>query len=384
MNRQSFFAFFAVSFLCTILVVGCGGGMTTEQEPNNSIDEAENIPLDWKFKTKIQEKKDTDWFKTDLSKQGYLRVKAEGVPEELGLEVRFALKEEWKGNKVKPIRGWNELPESVRIPEKGTYYIQLRDDYNDAHSDKAFEITAEFLEEFDSFEINDGPKQASSVDRGQVIKPAIYPTGDYDWFKINVKDTGYLSAKESDVPGEIDPEVRWVKYDKWSDPKVEKLRGWNDLPDAVFVPKAGEYYVEVRDDYNDGQSTDNFKLKLDYMEPMDPHEPNDGADQAAKLTLNKTVTVSIFPVGDQDYFRFSPKKDGTLKIRTSGDEGVDPEVALYYELDNGEWSDGSDWKNPPTSFAVRAKRTYLLRLHDDYDDQRSPKTFKVRTKLETE
>ncbi len=118
------------------------------------------------------------------------------------------------------------------------------------------------------------------------------------------------------------------------------------------------------------------------MKPLDPHEPNDNPDQAGEIQLGKTLTVALFPLKDNDYFFFQSKKDGALKIRVSGAEGVVPEVALYYKLDNGEWSDGSDWKKPPTSFEVKSNRTYMLRLHDDYGDQRSPKPFKLKTELE--
>ncbi len=244
------------------LVIGLGacGGNSVETEPNDSIDQAESLPLDTPFQTKIQEKNDSDWFKVELEDRGYLRVKAENVPEKLGLRVRFALKEEWKGNKVKPIRDWNELPESARIPEKGTYYLEIGDDYSDAKSKQEFKITADFLEEFDSTEINDKPEQATEVSPGKVVKPAIYPIGDPDWFKVTAPGRGYLTAKESDVPEGINPQIQWTKYDEWSKPKVKKLRGWNDLPDAMFVPEKDTYHVHIGDDYGDGQSKSNYEL----------------------------------------------------------------------------------------------------------------------------
>ncbi|MFB6357160.1 MAG: hypothetical protein ABEJ65_11675 [bacterium] len=361
-----------------VIITGCGSS-NVEKEPNNSIDKAQKLPLKTSFKTKIQEKKDIDWFKVKAPGQGYLRLKAENIPEKIGFVARFALKKEWKGSKLKPLTDWNKTPLSIRVPEKGTYYIQVGDDYDDAKSDQAISIEAEFLEEFDSHEINDSPKQAVSVEKGNVVKPAIYPTGDRDWFKMKVKKKGYLIAKESDVPEGINPQVRWVKYDEWSTPKTRELRGWHDIPGAVFVPQKGEYYVELQDDYNDGQSTKNFKIKLESIKSMDPGEPNNSVEEASELKPGETVKAAIFPHKDQDYFRISGKKSGQFRLRTSGVEGVTPQMRLLVKNNDGSTSKVTGWTKPPAKFSVKSDSQYILHLIDDYNDQRSPKPFKLIT-----
>ena len=99
-----------------------------DKEPNNSIDQAIAINLDEQFTIKINPKGDVDWFKVDVPEQGYLKVQANQVPEEIGLEIAFAKLQEWEGKKQKTIRGWHKLPDALFIEEAGTYYFVLQDD----------------------------------------------------------------------------------------------------------------------------------------------------------------------------------------------------------------------------------------------------------------
>jgi len=366
--------------LAAALLGGCSGG-TDEGEPNDSIDRAQRISPGDRFGLRIQKKQDRDWFAVDVPGQGYLRVRAHDVPEALGLQVMFARREEWKDEPVHPIRDWAGLPRAARVPDSGTYYLQFADDYDDDAAEERFEVEVEYLEEFDPTELNDRPENAHPVEPGSVVQPALYPTEDDDWFRVSVADTGYLRVREKDVPDGIDPQVFWATYDEWADPKVQERRDWHDLPDALFVSGGREYHLQIADDYDDGESTKNFKLRVEYLEPMDPHEPNDEAERAGEIRPGDTsITAALFPRGDQDYYRLNPERDGTLQVLTSGVEGVVPEFALYHRLENGEWSEGSDWKQAPASFPVEASRAYLLRLHDDYDDQRSPEPFEFRVR----
>jgi hypothetical protein len=197
-------------FILTIVIFisGCGdGGAGKEKEPNNSIDQANDIVLGKPFEIKISPVGDDDWFKVDLTEQGYLKVQASQIPEGLELEVAFALFQEWEGKKEKWLRKWHKLPDAIFIPEAGTYYFAIIDNYNDKESKEPIQIKADFILEYDAGEPNNSPETATTLEFGTPIKPVIFPTGDKDWFKVNVTKQGYILVKSKDVPKEIVPDM---------------------------------------------------------------------------------------------------------------------------------------------------------------------------------
>ncbi|MBS3818074.1 hypothetical protein KGY73_01000 [bacterium] len=364
------------------LLTGCGGagGEGGEKEPNNSIGEASAVSLEKTFPITINPEGDVDWFKVELPEQGYLKVQAGEVPEDLGLKVSFAVYEEWEGEKEKKLRGWNDLPDAVSIPEEGTYYFAIKDHHDDAFSKKPVNIKAAFVKEFDSWEPNDSPEEAAEVKVGSIIRPAIFPAGDQDWFKVSVKEQGYLRIQSKDIPEGITPQVLYATYDEWADPKVEKIRSWSRLPDACFVPDSGDYLIRLHDDHDNEGSESTFDLKIDFLEEMDEAEPNDEFENAKSVSRGDTLTVAIFPKGDKDYFKIKNDKGEMLKLKAEGfSEEIVPEAKLFIrdEENPDKLKEVSDWKKLPGKYEVKKSEEYFILLHDDYDNKGSSKTFKL-------
>src|SRR6056297_3017259 len=286
--------FTLIGLLASVILTGCGGGKSGggDKEPNNSIGEANSVSFGETFPITINPKGDVDWFKVELPEQGYLKIQAGEVPEDLGLEVAFSRYEEWEGEKEKRLRGWNRLPDAVSIQKKGTYYFAIKDDYDDAFSKEAVDIKATFLKEFDSNEPNDSPDKAAEIKIGSVVKPAIFPVGDQDWFKVSASEQGYLRIQTKNVPEGIAPEVFYATYDEWADSKVKKIRNWSHLPDACFVPDSGDYLIRLHDDYDDGSAETTFGFKVDFLEEMDKGEPNDEFKNAKPVSRGDTLTVA--------------------------------------------------------------------------------------------
>ena len=362
------------------LVSGCGGkGGGSDKEPNNSIEEAVEITLDESFPIKVNPKGDVDWFKVSLGEQGYLKVQAGESPEELNLEVAFALYKEWEGEKEQRIRGWNRLPDAVFIPEGGTYYFVVKDDYDDASSEKSIQIKASFLKEFDPFEPNDKPEEAKLAEVGSVVKPAVYPTGDLDWLKVELEGQGYLVLKSNNVPEGIIPEASCFLFDEWADPKVKEIRGWERFPNACFIPDSGEYYIKLHDDYDDASSGNPYDLKIEFLEEMDKNEPNDEFGNAKSVNRGDTLTVAIFPSKDKDYYKIKTTDAQNLKFMAKGFSDVVPEIKLMVldETNPNALKEASEWKRLPADFEVETNKEYFVLLHDDYDDVGSPEAFQL-------
>jgi len=375
-------------FVCPLVLLlivlswisGCGGkGGGSDKEPNNSVEKAVGITLDESFTIRINPKGDVDWFKVELPEQGYLKIQTGECPEELNLEVAFALYEEWEGEKEQRIRGWNNLPDAVFIPEGGTYYFVVKDDHDDASSEKAIQIKASFLKEFDPFEPNDKPEEAKLVETGSIVKPAVYPTGDVDWLKVKLEGQGYLVLKSNNVPEGIIPEASYFLFDEWADPKVKEISSWKKFPDACFISDSGEYFIKLHDDYNDALSETPYDLKIEFLEEMDKSEPNDEFGNAKSINHGDTLTLAIFPAGDRDYYKIKTTDAKNLKFMAKGFSEIVPEIKLMVIDENNPNAlrEASAWKRLPAGFEVEANKEYFVLLHDDFDDAGSPEAFQL-------
>ncbi|MBA7516614.1 hypothetical protein ES705_08662 [subsurface metagenome] len=367
--------------LLVLIFISCAGGKGEgDKEPNNKIEQANDITLGQPFSLTINPKGDMDWFKVNLPEQGYLRVQASQVPEEINLEIVFALYQEWEGKKEKRLRGWRKLPDALFISEAGTYYFVIKDDYDDASSGKPAQIKVDFLEEFDPTEPNNAPEQAKPIEFGADLKIAVYPVKDQDWLKVKVEKQGYLTIKSKNVPEGITPEVKYFVFDEWADPKVKTIRNWKKLPDACFVPDAGEYFMLFHDDYDDKASETPYDLKIEFLDEMDQYEPNDDFKNAKTIKRGDTINLAIFPTDDRDYYKIKIAKGNKIKFLAKDFSDIVPEIRLYVldTKDPSKLKHSSDWKRLPAEFDVALGKEYFVLVHDDYDDASSPKLFEIK------
>jgi len=370
-----------VTIISCIFFTACKGG-GADKEPNNTIEEASDIVLNEPFEIKIDPKGDIDWFKVDIAEQGYLIVQASNVPENLNLEARFALFEEWEGKKDKEIKDWTTLPAVLHVPEAGTYYFAIIDDYNDESSSDPISIKVEFVKEFDNFELNDSPETAKELKFGDVEKIYIYPNGDNDWFKVHVDKKGYIKTMIKNSQEGVTPEIRFVKVDDWAGDKEKELRGWGIFPNACYVADTGMVFLQIHDDYDDASSQGEFELKVDFIDNIDVNEPNDIYDSAKQVNRADTLNLAIFPSGDKDFYKIKVDKGTKLSFMTKDhDEAIVPEVRLYtLDTINNKLAEYSEWKTLPAEIDVEAGNLYYFQIHDDYDDKGSEKLFQILIK----
>ena len=374
-NYNQLFSLFVL--LASIFFTSCSGG--SSGEPNNSIDLANDIVLSEPFEISIDPKGDVDWFKVEISEQGYLNVQASNVPEGINVQAKFALFQEWEGKKEKELKAWTSLPAVLHVAEAGTYYFVIHDDWDDASSVEPITIKVDFTKEFDGFEFNNNAKTAKEAKFGEVEKIFIYPTGDQDWFKVNVDKQGYIKAMVREKHEGVNPQVKFVMVDEWSDEKVKELTGWIGFPGAVSVPDSAQIYIIVHDDWDDGSSLEGYDLKLDYIEQMDDAEPNNDYNLAANIKRGDTLTMAIFPTGDNDFYKLTVEEGDKIKISGKDwDPVIVPQVKIYTldEMAN-KLVEYRGWKNIPYEFEVEAGEVYYIQIHDDWDDASSEKPFMI-------
>ncbi|MDP8267469.1 MAG: hypothetical protein P9L97_01955 [Candidatus Tenebribacter davisii] len=377
-QNKSFLFLLIFIFVFTIFTSGCGSSASGEKEPNNSIDKANEITIGNPFSLKINPVKDIDWFKVNLTQQGYLKVQASQIPESLKLEVGYALFQEWEGSKVKWLKKWRKLPDALFIPKAGTYYFAIKDDYDDKESKESIQIKADFIPEFDAGEPNNNPELATAIEFGTTVKPAIFPTGDVDWYKVNVTEQGYILVKSKDVIGDITPEIYFAKYDEWANPKIQRIRNWHKFPDACTVTEPGEYYIYLHDDYDDRSSEMSFSFLVDFLNEVDVNEPNNDFKTAKSISRGDTLKLAVFPQGDLDYYKLKIEAGDKVKFMAKEFTGITPEIRLYTLNENDNLDAASGWNTLPAEITVIPGTEYYLLVHDNYDDNSSKEIFEFR------
>jgi len=281
---------------------------------------------------------------------------------------------------VKDISNWSKFPAIVHFPEKGTYYFEIHDDYDDAFSKDPIILKSAFEEEFDKYEMNDNIKEAQITNFDQTLIFNIYPKKDYDWFKIKLDGKeGYLKVMLKETNEDVNPEIKFVQYNEWGEDKIEDLSEWNDFPSALLLPKEGDLYFEIHDDYDDACSKEPFTLKLGFIAQMDKFEPNNDFKTAKEVAREDTITLAIFPKNDMDWYMINSLEDTTLEFLSKDwDDAINPEIRLYtLNESTNKVEEFSEWENFPHKFHVEANTTYYFAIEDDYGDAASEKPFDV-------
>ena len=100
-------------------------------------------------------------------------------------------------------------------------------------------------------EPNNTIEEAVEITLGEVFEISIDPQGDYDYFKTEIPEQGYLKIQATGIPEGLTLQVRFSVYQEWEGEKIKWLRGWSRLPDALFITEPGTYYFVIHDDYDD-------------------------------------------------------------------------------------------------------------------------------------
>lgn len=372
-----------VSVVLLIVVLlswtACSDEGSDSEEPNNTIEEAKEMDLDKEQIFTIQPKGDQDWFKAEIPEEGYLKVAANNVPKGFDLVFRVALHQEWEGKTEKFISKHRSVPGAVMLTEGGEYYVLLTKSYNDAESEQEMQLKIIHLPQFDKTEPNNRPKEAAEAKLGEEFKMAVFPKGDKDFYKFTAEEEGYIRLMSKNVPDNIKPVCKTYLYDEWSDPKLKEITGWLEFPCAFYVPEAGEYYVEITDDYNDASSEDLFDIRSEFLVQNDTLESNDKFEKAAEFSFGDTLQMAIFPKGDGDFYKFVSGDKTALKLSAKDVEGINLRVRMYAinPDDAGKLKSVSSWEALPHEFELEPEKQYYLKFEDDYNDAASYKLFKV-------
>lgn len=223
--------------------------------------------------------------------------------------------------------------------------------------------------------------QASYAVFGEEFSLTIDPVGDVDWFKVNVQKQGYIQVQSANKVKGVQLEVSFAKYQEWEDKKEKKLRGWRPVPDALFVQESGEYYLVLKDKWDDGISKEEFLIKIDFLDEFDPTEPNNSIEEAKLITFGEQFSAGTYPVGDMDCFKVIAPAQGYVEVVAKNvPDKIQPEVrfTVYDEWSNPQLKEIRGWDKIPQGCFVPDSGEYFIIMHDAWDDNAIAQAFDLK------
>ncbi len=181
----------------------------------------------------------------------------------------------------------------------------------------------------ESHEPNNTIEEATAVEIGNEFGLKIDESGDVDWYKVEVKEQGYLQALAKGVPEDLDIQVRFAKYDEWGDEKEDFITSFEEMPATIQILEEGTYYVMVAERWGEKSSDEEFTLKIDFIKEIDSYEPNSDALLAQEIEFGKEYKSAIFPAKDEDWFKVSVEEQGYIEVK-SKDVDEEIELSVYF------------------------------------------------------
>jgi flagellar hook assembly protein FlgD/phage anti-repressor protein len=351
-------------------------------EPNDDFASAADYPLGEAINPTIFPKGDQDYFKFTTTKAGIADISATNVPSNINASLYIynssqgLIASQYSGGYGQDINLQLELSSA------GDYYIHIFDEANNASSVELYQLQVDFTANPDIYEPNDDFADAADYTIGEAINPAIFPRGDQDYFKFSVTATGIVDISVLNIAANINACMR-VYNASQGQIAFQYSGGYGqDMTLSTRLPQAGEYYIHIYDDSNNASSPELYELHVDFTVNPDIYEPNDDFASAADYTLGETINPTIFPQGDQDYFKFSVTSAGMIDVSVTN---IPADINAWLRIWNnsrgqvtfkysGGW--GQDIR---LSIELPQAGEYYLHIYDDANNTASISPYQVQT-----
>lgn len=339
------------------------------------------VPLAATVRAWIREKGQRHWLAFEVPLAGILNVELPRSPEEIDLWGRV-----WSADK-KVVADWRGAPapgkamiETFSIPGPGRYVLELSDGSSDAASEEVLEISLGYQPADDPLEPNPTIGTAAHIPRSGLLKPAIFPKGDRDWWSFWIDRPGLLTLETRGVHETVDAWFRIWDYNG----KV--VRDWAGPPRAGGVTwmeaelgAPGTYFIEMSDGSSDAAHPGTFDVAVDFRPVTDDMEPNPSFGEPSLQSPTGRHEIAIFPKGDHDWIAFDVDHPGELQLEATD---VPEALDIWMRVWTAEKQVLRDWFGPPRAggdtidFAdLPAPGRYVLEISDGSNDASSPESF---------
>lgn len=356
-------------------------------EPNNRFLEAVVLPVDVAFRPTIYPKSDHDWYRVWIPAPGLISVTANRVPDDLEIAVRLwnldgTVVQGW----ARPSRSGGDTYFNAELKLPGVYLIQVIDWGDDTGVTEPFDLSVEFLPVKDMAEPNDLFGEPAVGPASRTVRAAIFPRGDHDWLAVDVDHPGQLEFLVTNVPEELDVQIRTWNANK------DVIKGWQkpfrqggDLEGFVDLPQPGRYILEMSDIGDNASSVELFDLDLTFTSQLDQYEPNNTMAAATPHAAGNEIALNILPRGDYDWFRIDAPSQGELALTI--DEGPE-DLDLKFRVWDANREVMQGWIKPYRKGGLTegfvdfpSAGTYFIEVSDDGDDGRSIEHAIMRTQF---
>jgi hypothetical protein len=166
----------------------------------------------------------------------------------------------------------------------------------------------------DSFEEDDDFNNPSSILVNTTQVRSIFPIADPDYVTFELQHYSEVIIKTNETTG--DTRIWLYDYAR------NQLNFDNDNPDDLNATieyaylKPGTYFIRIEENGND-EEIDNYSLSVKAATVTDPYEP-DECFNPTFIHLNSTISKSIYPYADWDFFQFELANTYNITIETTG------------------------------------------------------------------
>ena len=354
--------------------------------PNDSPATAAPLTLGAPVLATILPAGDVDWYRVQVDHRGEMHLRIDQVPAELTIVARV-----WDADRrvlhnwMRPLRAGADNDVTFDLPRAGEYFLEVADNGRE-RSAEPYRLTASFTPVDDGAEPNDSIGTAHPIVLGEDVRETILPRGDVDWFRFDIPGRSRLEVTITDVAPELDLMMRlWDDdnrvYQNW----IRPLRAGGDTEGVIDFALPGRYYLEVRDDGDDGRSTLPYLLRTRLTTVVDLHDQNDSIGQADPIRRGVPVQGTILPVRDRDWYRLEVDRVTRLHVHLSGGS---PEMTLAFRVWNADNRVVLNWQRAPAAGSevsgdadVTESGSYFIEVaaSGDGDSSTVPYTLVVRT-----
>ena len=234
-----------------------------EQEPNNTIPQANVAEMSATIAGEINPADDADYFKFPYDDAKKRRdIVLVHLDPSTTLQPSVALYKEDKS----VYQGWtapNTAGAEHKFPflaEPGkTYFVGVASDYK--RNAGAYALSLKPQKAYDKYEPNDDPFTATPLKLGETIEANIMDGTDHDCYRLSGVNEKSLTIDLQNLSPSLKPSIRVLKSDK------STAQGWNspnnpgaDLKFSTPSEPGQDYFVEVASDY--GHSAGPYRLKV--------------------------------------------------------------------------------------------------------------------------
>ncbi len=361
----------------------------TESEPNDRMEQANEVHISETIEGFFQKENDADWYRLVVSQAGKNIIRI-GVSAVAGVDFNFEVYTEDKNLLVERDTGGEGEPE--RLTElgviEGIYYISVLGDRQ--NETQPYKLDIEFIrswQEGHEFEINNRLEQANEIQLGEPIKGKFQAISDEDWYKLVITESGknILRIELSAVP-EVDSYLSI--YDADGDHLKHSDRNPEGQPESIvnLGVTEGTYFIRASEGGGTKNETDSYSLTARLIGPWkegQEFEVNDDREQANQLKIGIEITGFANPEDDRDWFTFTVAPPGIdiFVAELSEIPGVNTSLQLYDENDNllKETNIGEEGeKETLVRMRVPAGKYFLSAYHYYGNNVDVPYTFLVK------